>query len=127
MTAGNIGADGARFRLFFGVLFLLFALGLTALLTVTGAPAVLRLTVFVPLCAGTFCLAESRARVCVLNAARGVCATESGTRPIEDDERRRAIAGRAWRLALYSLLGALALTAFLVSLSMWLPWRIPAG
>ena len=127
MTGGNIGADGARFRLFFGVLFLLFALGLMALLTVTGAPTVLRLTVFAPLCVSIVCLAESRTRVCVLNAARGVCATEDGTRPVEDDERRLALAGRAWRLILYSLVGALALTAFLVSLSTWLPWRIPAG
>ena len=127
MTGGNIGADGARFRLFFGVLFLVFALGLMALLTVTGAPPVLRLTVFAPLCVSIVCLAESRTRVCVLNAARGVCATEDGTRPIEDDERRLALAGRAWRLILYSLVGALALTAFLVSLSTWLPWRIPAG
>ncbi len=127
MTGGNIGADGARFRLFLGVLFLLFALGLMALLTVTGAPLALRLMVFVPLWVGTFSLAESRTRVCVLNAARGVCSTESGTEPIEDEERRLALVRRAWRLPLHSVLYALALTAFLVAVSVWLPWKIPAG
>ena len=127
MKEGNIGAGGARFRLFLAVLFLLFALGLTALLTVTGAPPALRLTVFAPLWISTFSLAESRTRVCVLNAARGVCSTESGTQPIEDDERRRALARRAWRVPLHSVLYALALTAFLVAVSAWLPWRIPAG
>ena len=127
MTEGNISADGARFRLFLAVLFLLFALGLTALLTVTGVPLALRLTVFVPLWISTFCLAESRTRVCVLNAARGVCSTASGTEPIEDDERRLDLVRRAWRVPLLSVVPALALTAFLVAVSAWLPWRFPAG
>lgn len=127
MTDGNIGADGARFRLFFGVLFLVFALGLMALLTVTGAPLVLRLVVFVPLWIGTFTMAESRSRVCVLNAARGVCSTESGTQRIEDDERRLALVRRAWRVPLHSVLFAVVLTGFLVAVSAWLPWRTPAG
>ena len=127
MTGGNIGADGALFRLFLGVLFLVFALGLMALLTVTGVPLALRAVVFVPLWIGTFTLAESRTRVCVLNAARGVCSTESGTQPIEDDERRLALVRRAWRVPLHSVLYAVALTAFLMAVSAWLPWRIPAG
>lgn len=127
MTDGNIGADGARFRLFFGVLFLVFALGLMALLTVTGVPLVLRLVVFVPLWIGTFTMAESRSRVCVLNAARGVCSTESGTQRIEDDERRLALVRRAWRVPLHSVLFAVVLTGFLVAVSAWLPWRTPAG
>lgn len=127
MTDGNIGADGARFRLFFGVLFLVFALGLMALLTVTGVPLVLRLVVFVPLWIGTFTMAESRSRVCVLNAARGVCSTESGTQRIEDDERRLALVRRAWRVPLHSVLFAVVLTVFLVAVSAWLPWRTPAG
>ena len=127
MTDGNIGADGARFRLFFGVLFLVFALGLMALLTVTGVPLALRLVVFVPLWIGTFTMAESRSRVCVLNAARGVCSTESGTQRIEDDERRLALVRRAWRVPLHSVLFAVVLTGFLVAVSAWLPWRTPAG
>ena len=127
MTDGNIGADGARFRLFFGVLFLVFALGLMALLTLTGAPLVLRLVVFVPLWIGTFTMAESRSRVCVLNAARGVCSTESGTQRIEDDERRLALVRRAWKVPLHSVLFAVVLTGFLVAVSAWLPWRTPAG
>ncbi len=127
MTDGNIGADGARFRLFFGVLFLVFALGLMALLTVTGVPLALRLVVFVPLWIGTFTMAESRSRVCVLNAARGVCSTESGTQRIEDDERRLALVRRAWRVPLHSVLFAVVLTVFLVAVSAWLPWRTPAG
>ena len=127
MTEGNIGADGARFRLFLGVLFLVFALGLMALLTVTGVPLPLRLVVFVPLWIGTFTLAESRSRVCVLNAARGVCSTESGTERIEDDERRLALVRRAWRVPLHSVLFAVVLTGFLMAVSAWLPWRIPAG
>ena len=127
MTDGNIGADGARFRLFLGVLFLVFALGLMALLTVAGAPLALRLVVFVPLWVGTFALAESRTRVCVLNAARGVCSTESGAQRIEDDERRLAIVRRAWKVPLHSVIYAVVLTAFLVAVSAWLPWRIPAS
>lgn len=127
MSEGNIGGDGARFRLFLGILFLLFALGLMALLTVTGVPLALRLTVFVPLWISTFTLAESRSRVCVLNAARGVCSTESGTQRIEDDERRLDLVRRAWRVPLHSVIHALVLTAFLVAVSAWLPWRFPAG
>ena len=127
MTDGNIGADGARLRLFLGVLFLVFTLGLMALLTVTGVPLALRFVVFVPLWIGTFTLAESRTRVCVLNAARGVCSTESGIERIDDDERRLALVRRAWRVPLHSVLQAVVLTAFLVAVSAWLPWKIPAG
>ena len=93
----------------------------------TGAPLVLRLVVFVPLWIGTFTMAESRSRVCVLNAARGVCSTESGTQRIEDDERRLALVRRAWRVPLHSVLFAVVLTGFLVAVSAWLPWRTPAG
>lgn len=127
MTDGNIGADGARFRLFLGVLFLVFALGLLALLTVTGTPLTLRLVVFAPIWVGTFTLAESRTRVGVLNAARGVCSIESGPQRIKDDERRMELVRRAWRVSLHSVLYAVVLTVFLVAGSALLPWSIPGG
>ena len=44
----NIGPDGIRIRAFVGVLFIVFAMGLTTLLTAGGAPIALRMVVFVP-------------------------------------------------------------------------------
>lgn len=124
-AAGNIGADGARFRAFFGVLFLLFALGMMALLTVSGSPLALRFTVFLPAWIGLLCLLQARARVCVFLAARGAVATELGTRRIDDPHRRRQLEQCAGRLHVQALMAAAGLALFLVLLSLLLPWRFP--
>lgn len=57
---GNIGEDGRRFRLFMGSLLCCFALGFTALVTVTDSPLPLRAAVFLPLVVGINCLLQAR-------------------------------------------------------------------
>ena len=123
--AGNIGADGARFRAFFGVLFFFFTLGMMALLTVSGSPLALRFAVFLPAWISLLCLLQARARVCVFLAARGAVATELGTRRIDDPQLRRQFELSAGRLHLQALMAAAGLTLFLVLFSLLLPWRFP--
>ncbi len=55
----NIEEDGRRFRLFFGILLCCFALGFTALVTVTDSPLPLRAVVFLPLWVGILCLLQA--------------------------------------------------------------------
>ena len=56
----NIGEDGRRLRLFFGILLSLFSLGFIALVTVTSSPLALRVVVFLPTWLGVLALLEAR-------------------------------------------------------------------
>lgn len=119
----NIAGDGVRFRMFFGVLMVFFALGMILLLAVTRTPLPFRTVVFVPLWIGILCLLQARQGVCVFLAARGVCAVEGGNAAISDPELRRAIERRAARIHLLSMSGAAVMTIILMLSSMFIPWH----
>ncbi|MBQ35851.1 MAG: hypothetical protein CME04_05630 [Gemmatimonadaceae bacterium] len=121
----NIGPDGVRFRAFFGVLFFILCLGIMALLTVAGAPLILRLGVFLPAWICTLSSLQAAGGTCVFLAARGARTTELGTRRIEDDEERQYFARRAGRIQLQAIGSALLLTLLLVTVSVLIPWRLP--
>ena len=121
----NIGPDGIRIRAFVGVLFIVFAMGLTALLTVGGAPIALRMVVFVPVLISTLSLLQAATGVCVLQAMRGVYSTQMDTEPVEDDHRRRFLVRRSRYVQLLALGSALLLTLALVALSVLVTWRVP--
>ncbi len=121
----NIGPDGIRIRAFVGVLFIVFAMGLTALLTAGGAPIALRMVVFVPVLISTLSLLQAATGVCVLHAMRGVYSTQMDTEPVEDDHRRRFLVRRSRHVQLLALGSALLLTLALVALSVLITWRIP--
>jgi len=121
----NIGPDGIRIRTFVGVLFIVFAMGLTALLTVGGAPIALRMVVFVPILISTLSLLQAATGVCVLQAMRGVYSTQMDMEPIEDDHRRRFFVRRSRHILLLALGSALLLTLALVALSVLVTWRVP--
>ena len=121
----NIGPDGIRIRAFVGVLFIVFAMGLTALLTAGGAPIALRMVVFVPVLISTLSLLQAATGVCVLHAMRGVYSTQMDTEPVEDDHRRRFLVRRSRYIQLLALGSALLLTLALVALSVLITWRIP--
>ena len=121
----NIGPDGIRIRAFVGVLFIVFAMGLTALLTVGEAPIALRMVVFVPVLISTLSLLQAATGVCVLQAMRGVYSTQMDTEPVEDDHRRRFLVRRSRHVQLLALGSALLLTLALVALSVLITWRIP--
>ena len=121
----NIGPDGIRIRAFVGVLFIVFAMGLTALLTAGGAPIALRMVVFVPVLISTLSLLQAATGVCVLHAMRGVYSTQMDTEPVEDDHRRRFLVRRSRYVQLLALGSALLLTLALVALSVLITWRVP--
>ena len=121
----NIGPDGIRIRAFVGVLFIVFAMGLTALLTAGGAPIALRMVVFVPVLISTLSLLQAATGVCVLHVMRGVYSTQMDTEPVEDDHRRRFLVRRSRYVQLLALGSALLLTLALVALSVLITWRIP--
>ncbi len=121
----NIGPDGIRIRAFVGVLFIVFAMGLTALLTAGRAPIALRMVVFVPVLISTLSLLQAATGVCVLHAMRGVYSTQMDTEPVEDDHRRRFLVRRSRYIQLLALGSALLLTLALVALSVLITWRIP--
>ncbi len=121
----NIGPDGIRIRAFVGVLFIVFAMGLTALLTVGEAPIALRMVVFVPVLISTLSLLQAATGVCVLHAMRGVYSTQMDTEPVEDDHRRRFLVRRSRHVQLLALGSALLLTLALVALSVLITWRVP--
>ena len=121
----NIGPDGIRIRAFVGVLFIVFAMGMTALLTVGGAPIALRMVVFVPVLISTLSLLQAATGVCVLQAMRGVYSTQMDTEPVEDDHRRRFLVRRSRHVQLLALGSALLLTLALVALSVLITWRVP--
>ena len=121
----NIGPDGIRIRAFVGVLFIVFAMGLTALLTVGGAPIALRMVVFVPVLISTLSLLQAATGVCVLQAMRGGYSTPMDTEPVEDDHRRRFLVRRSRHVQLLALGSALLLTLALVALSVLITWRVP--
>ena len=55
----NIGADGRRFRVFIGVIFVFFAMGFAGLPTVPVMPWPLRLTVLLPAWISAMCLLQA--------------------------------------------------------------------
>ena len=121
----NIGPDGVRIRAFLGGLFIIFALGLMPLLTVLGASVALRMVVFLPAWISTLSMLQAASGICVFHSMRGVCSTQMGTEPIEDDDRRRYFVRRAVPIHLQALGSALLLTLTLVALSILIPWRLP--
>jgi hypothetical protein len=123
----NITSDGIRIRAFFGVLFFVFCLGMMALLTVVGAPVVLRMGVFIPAWMSTLAMLQAAYGTCIFLAARGVCSTPMGTQPIEHDDRRKYFVRRSGRVHMQALGLALLITLTLVSVSVLIPWRVPAG
>jgi hypothetical protein len=123
----NIGDDGVKIRTFFGGLFFVFSLGMMALLTVVGAPIVVRMTVFLPAWLSALSLLQARAGTCVFLAARGACSTDMGTEPLDDPEARSFFVRRAGRIHFQALALAALLTMLLVTLSVLIPWRVPAG
>ena len=125
MKPANIGADGVRFRGFFAALFFIFTLMMMALLTVSGAPVVLRLAIFVPAWISALCGFQAYNRTCVFLAARGACSTEMGTARLEDESERDYFVRRAGRVHLQALASALLLTLALVLTSVLIPWRLP--
>jgi hypothetical protein len=123
----NIGSDGIRIRAFFGGLFIVLAMGMMALLTVVGAPIVVRMGVFLPAWISTLSLLQAAYGTCVFLAGKGACSTEMGTKKIEDADRRLFFEKRAGRVHLQALGLAFFLTIALVSASVLIPWRIPLG
>jgi hypothetical protein len=112
-----------RFRMFFGVLMVFFALGMTLLLAVAGAPLPARAAIFVPLWIGILCLLQAHRGICVFLAARGVCSVEGGNAVIEDAAVRRSLERRAVRIHLVSMSAASLLTIVLMMASLFIPWR----
>ncbi len=123
----NIGADGIKIRTFFGVLFVVFAMGMMALLTVVGAPFALRMSVFFPAWISMLSLLQARQGTCVFLAGRGACSTEMGTERIADAERRLFFQHRAGRIHLQAMVLAFLFTIALVAVSILIPWRVPIG
>ncbi|MFH1567198.1 MAG: hypothetical protein ABIL09_04300 [Gemmatimonadota bacterium] len=118
----NIGADGRRFRLFFGILLFLFSCFLAALLSVWGAPLPLRVVVFLPAWCSGLCLFQARAGTCVFLAARGAESTAGGTRPVADPGRAAALQRRAASVHLRALLFGFALSLLLTAAGALVPW-----
>lgn len=126
-TDHNINADGIRIRASFGVLFLVFAVGMMALLTVVQAPVFVRMGVFLPAWLCTLSLLQAARGTCIFLAARGACSTDMGAQRIPDEQRRQFFLKRAGRIHLQALSLALVLTLALVAVSILVPWRIPQG
>jgi hypothetical protein len=123
----NIDSDGIRIRAFFGVLFVVFAMGMMALLTVVDAPIAVRMGVFLPAWISTLSLLQAAYGTCVFLAGRGACSTEMGTRRIDDADLRTFFEKRAGRIHLLALSLAFVLTLALVAVSILIPWRVPFG
>ena len=123
----NIGEDGRRFRAFFGILCFFFALGLTALLTVSEAPSPLRLVAFIPAWLCMLLLFQARESTCVLLATRGARSIDSEAEVIDDPEMAQRLRAKARRIHVKSLAAALLYTILLLTLSAVVPWRINLG
>ena len=119
----NIGEEGANFRYFFAGLLMFFALGMTLLLAVMGAPLILRALVFFPLWLGVLCLIQAGKGVCVLLAAKGQCVVAHGTIPIHDPAMRQAIERQAIRIHIISMVVACLLAVTLMLASLFIPWQ----
>lgn len=118
----NIGQDGQRFRLFFGILLVIFSLFLAALLSVSAAPLPLRLVVFLPAWIAMLCVFQARASTCVFLAAKGAESTSEGTRPVADPDRAAALERRAAGIHLKSLVTGLLLTVVITVAFALVPW-----
>ncbi|MBT5058324.1 MAG: hypothetical protein HOM68_17410 [Gemmatimonadetes bacterium] len=119
----NIGEEGINFRYFFGGLLIFFALGMTLLLAVMGAPLFLRALVFFPLWFGVLCLIQAGKGVCVFLAAKGQCVVAHGTIPIANPAARQALEQQAIRIHIISMVVACLLAVTLMLASLLIPWQ----
>ena len=124
MQLGNIGADGVRFRLFFGILLFLFAIGMMSLMTVAGIPLVMRVTVFLPTWLAMLCLFQARTSTCVFLAARGAVSTPEGVRKVEDNDWQQTMTKRSARIHVSALMAGVLFTLVLLVTSILIPWRV---
>ena len=111
----NIGTDGAKVRLLFGLIFVFFSLVLPILLIGLETARAWRLLLVPPAWAAVLFLLQARARLCFFLACQGLANFGEGTQPAPDADvdalRRRGIV-----MALWSLAAALAYTAAVLAL-----------
>ena len=109
----NIGTDGAKVRLLFGLIFVFFSLVLPILLIGLETARAWRLILVPPAWAAVLFLLQARARLCFFLACQGLEHFGGGTQPASDADtlRRRGIT-----MALWSLAAALAYTAAILAL-----------
>jgi hypothetical protein len=110
----NIGPRERAKRVRFGVVSLLIAVALSALLVATHAAYGFRLTAFVPFLFAGFGLFQAREHTCVANVARGVRNMDDGDRPVTDAADLRQLALQARRVYVQSFASAAAATLVLL-------------
>jgi hypothetical protein len=116
--ACNIGPEEIAQRRRMGLVFLVIAIGLAALLLAVDAPSWLRIAIWPPLAAAFTTLEQVRRRFCVAFGMAGVrnFGPEVGhAQRIEDDEARASDRRTALTMALYcSLLAAVVTVVFVL-------------
>ncbi len=111
---GNITAIGVRRRRMVGVVALVIALALFAVLMVLGAPRSTRLVLVIPLGIAALGFFQAREKTCVALGAAGTREVEgAGTCPLPSAERG-AVAARVTKVMLESLVAAVLATAIAV-------------
>lgn len=109
----NIGEDGAKVRLLFGLIFVFFSLVLPILFIGLETARLWRLLLLPSAWAAVLYLLQARARVCFFLACQGLADDGEGPRPATDAD---ALLRRAIVIALWSLAAALAITAGIMAL-----------
>jgi hypothetical protein len=112
----NIGPRQRRQRIIGGVLGLVVAFALAALLLSLGVARPYRLAVFLPFFAGTTGLFQAREKTCVALVARQERNMDNGAVRVENQAELRQMRVQAKRVYLQALLSAAVLCAFVIAL-----------
>jgi uncharacterized membrane protein len=112
----NIGPRQRRQRIIGGVLGLVVAFAIAALLLSFGVARPFRLAVFLPLFAGTTGLFQAREKTCVALVARQERNMDGGAERVENEAELRQMRAQAKKVYLQALLSAAVLSAFVVAL-----------
>jgi hypothetical protein len=112
----NIGPRQRRQRIIGGVLGLLVAFAVAALLLSLGWARPFRLAVFLPLFAGTTGLFQAREKTCVALVAKQERNMDNGAERVENEADLRQMRAQAKKVYLQALVSAALLCAIVVAL-----------
>ena len=112
----NIGPRQRRQRIIAGVLGLVVAFAVAALLLSLSVARPFRLTVFLPLFAGTTGLFQAREKTCVALVAKQERNMDHGAERVENEADLRQMRAQARKVYLQALLSAAVLCAVVVAL-----------
>lgn len=112
----NLGSRETLKRYFIGFTVLAASIAGAVWLVMNVPDRLMRAPIFIPFWFAWLCLFQASAKTCVVHVAKGTCALDDGTRPVDDPALRGKLWAKAVGIYFKTTLAALIWTACTVAI-----------